>query len=316
MDNSSENIAIITEAVATTISGWKDISDTHRKIATKIMHNVISDTFQGIQTGYDNITSLIFIINMKLTRNLLCEFTKIVGVQPVNTQLDQIYKMESMPVELTTMDVDILTSRFHVDITGEAVMELEGYNRLDLEAELAEVVANKITGVVLEYILDNIILGYRNNVFATIEPSDFVVNKHPAFTFIINRALSNIGWKSRRSAGNFLIVPVQFVQYLPTHPTFVASNEEPDDSVSKLASCGLINGSIAVYSHSFLEDNIIVGYKNKTSEIDTGFVYSPLIPAFLGEMVPYPQLMGSYAMSLHNPNYYNIIKVNFPPQED
>ena len=123
---------------------------------------------------------------------------------------------------------------------------------------------------------------------------------------IINRVANEIGRKTRRGVGNFIVVSPMVVSVLQSAaksvfaPAVDGSFKGPNNTML----VGTLNGSIKVYSYLWNQagstggltgaspagvgDEILVGYKGGNGETDSGYFYCPYIPLMSSGVVVNP----------------------------
>ena len=94
----------------------------------------------------------------------------------------------------------------------------------------------------------------------------------------INRASSSIAMRTRRGAGNKVIVSPTISKIVEKFPTFESYRDTRSSIVKKI---GTIHATVDVYTYKYADDNeIIIGYKGTNTETDTGIVIAPYLMAF------------------------------------
>jgi hypothetical protein len=143
----------------------------------------------------------------------------------------------------------------------------------------------------------------------------YIGDRHAVLGVLVNKVANDIAAKTRRGAGNFIIVSPQIVSVLQSAskavfaPAVSGSFEGPNNT--KLV--GTLNGTIKVYSFLFdasfgavatasstpgagaSSQIILVGYKGGNGETDAGYFYCPYIPLMTSNPVTDP---GTYNQQL------------------
>jgi hypothetical protein len=185
--------------------------------------------------------------------------------------------------------------------TLEAMQDLDNQHGLDLESEMTKAMsAHIVQEIDAEIIADLLALAgtvraYDHSVTggtpAGLYAPAFIGDRFANIGATINEVTNEIGRKTRRGAGNWIVVSPMIVSVLQTAgksvfaPAIEGSFEGPNDT--KLV--GTLNGSIKVYSYLWNAEQpgasspagdatILVGYKGGNGESDAGYYYAPYIP--------------------------------------
>jgi hypothetical protein len=140
----------------------------------------------------------------------------------------------------------------------------------------------------------------------------------------INRQANEIARKTRRGAGNFMIVSPLMSTMFKTFAKkakieYVPTPESEEGSFREMRQVGTLNGFLRVYeSLSMDTDEILVGYKGGSGETDTGYIHCPYVPLMSSGVVlnpntyePVVSLMTRYGKTTtkNASDYYRNIKV-------
>lgn len=188
--------------------------------------------------------------------------------------------------------------------TMEAAQDLTAQHGLDLENELTAALSAQIA-----HEIDNEILTDLLALAATVGTYDFaspVAGMAPAFIgdryaelgILVNKLANEIGAKTRRGPGNWMVGSHLIVSMLQSAAKSVfapaVQGSFADPTGNKLV--GTMNGQMKVYSYNWgLNDawsitggvntavgstgeDILIGYKGGSSELDTGYFYCPYVP--------------------------------------
>lgn len=228
--------------------------------------------------------------------------------------------MESFPgramgLQVLRQAVEAKTRRLQAKWSIEAMQDLASQHGLDLEAEITQALSAEIV-----HEIDNEIVTDLIRLAGTTETFDmsgsftgvphYVGDRHAVLGVLINKVANEIAAKTRRGAGNFIVVSPQVVSVLQSAaksvfaPAVSGSFEGPNNT--RLA--GTLNGTIKVYSFLFnasfgaaamassnnstvtsSSDIVLVGYKGGNGETDTGYFYCPYIPLMTSNTVVDPQ---------------------------
>lgn len=242
----------------------------------------------------------------RITANVVRGFSTVgnlVGVQPLTGPVGLVYSLKytydekieddsvmtnGRKVKLAVIKdtVEAGTRRLAARWTPEAAHDaLHGE---DIRSELEHVIGLMISGEILEEVISNLIdISVKEDVVVVQGPQDFsklIIN--------INRAASLIAARSRRGAGNFIVVSPITLSAIQSSPFSVFKSAAPDetiDSTLTLKYAGTLNGTIKVYTSMTIGDKVLVGYKGGSGECDTGYIYSPYIPVMTTGVMIDPQ---------------------------
>ena len=186
----------------------------------------------------------------------------------------------------------------------EAAQDLTAQHGLDLENELTAALSAQIA-----HEIDNEILTDLLALAATVGTYDFaspVAGMAPAFIgdryaelgILVNKLANEIGAKTRRGPGNWLVGSHLIVSMLQSAAKSVfapaVQGSFADPTGNKMV--GTLNGQMKVYSYNWgLNDawsmgggantamgstgeDILIGYKGGSSELDTGYLYCQYVP--------------------------------------
>lgn len=288
-------------------------------------------------------------------------YTPSAGFTTANTPLSgtsgDTIDMESFPgralgTQVLRQPVVAGTRKLQAKWSIEAMQDLSSQHGLDLESEITSALSAEIV-----HEIDNEIVTDLIRLAGTTETFDmagsftgtphFVGDRHAVLGVLINKVCNEIAAKTRRGAGNFIIVSPAVVSVLQSAsksvfaPAVSGSFEGPNNT----RLIGTLNGTIKVYSFLFnasfgtvaagasvtggatsSSDVVVVGYKGGNGEMDSGYFYCPYIPLMTSNVVTDPttynhQLMimtrygkatfASNSTSLANSaDYYGKIVVN------
>ncbi len=203
----------------------------------------------------------------------------------------------TMKLEVISQAVEAGSRKLQAGWTVEAMQDLKSQHSLDLESELSQVVSAEIVQEIDSEILSDL-LALAGTVgtydYATIglgpqyQPA-YLGDRFANLGIIINAVANEIGRKTRRGTGNFIVVSPMVVSILQSAaksvfaPAVSGSFKGPNNTML----VGTLNGTIKVYSYLWnqvsgtgaaVNDTILVGYKGGNGETDTGYFYCPYIP--------------------------------------
>ncbi len=217
-----------------------------------------------------------------------------------------------MTMDIASQAVEAGSRKLQAGWTTEAMQDLNAQHGLDIESEMTQALSAEIVQEIdQEIITDLLALAGTVDTFdgagAGVYGGGGAGNYTPAFVgdrlanlgVIINRVANEIARKTRRGAGNFVVVSPLIVSVLQSAaksvfaPAIEGSFKGPNNSML----VGTLNGTIKVYSYLFNQaggaglpanDTILVGYKGGNGETDTGYFYCPYIPLMSSGVVVNP----------------------------
>lgn len=179
--------------------------------------------------------------------------------------------------------------------TTEAAQDLNSQHGLDLEAEITAALSAEIVSEIDNEIINDLIA-----LAGTVETFDmngtftgvpnYVGDRHAVLGVLINKVANEIARKTRRGAGNFVVVSPLVASVLQSaakavfSPAVSGSFEAPNGT--KLI--GVLNGSIKVYTYIYHDtgsEPVLVGYKGGNGELDSGYFFCPYIPVMSSGVV-------------------------------
>ena len=246
---------------------------------------------------------------------------------PLSGEAGDVVDMESFPgramgLQVLRQPVIAKTRKLQAKWTIEAMQDLSAQHGLDLEAEITQALSAEIV-----HEIDNEIVTDLIRLAGTTETFDmsgsftgvphYVGDRHAVLGVLINKVANKIAAKTRRGAGNFIIVSPQIVSVLQSAaksvfaPAVSGSFEGPNNT--RLA--GTLNGTIKVYSFLFnasfgtvasgsavpggataSSDIVVVGFKGGTGETDSGYFYCPYVPLMTSNTVVDPSTYNNQLM--------------------
>ncbi|KKL55639.1 hypothetical protein LCGC14_2253400 [marine sediment metagenome] len=203
-----------------------------------------------------------------------------VGIQPLQGPVGQIFKLrckkledsKRMSLEVLLHVVEAKSRKLHARFTMEAAQDLKTQHGVDIEDEFLQALASETAHDIIAEILQDIQTKVKRVEFANGDQ----LGLH------IQGAANDIAKKTRRGAGNFVILSIHSLALLRVteSSTFVPMTDEEKSKYSSksfLQYVGILNGTIKVFVDPFFEGDAIVGYKGGTGETDCGLVYSPYV---------------------------------------
>lgn len=192
-----------------------------------------------------------------------------------------------MSIQVLKQTVEAKTRRLSARWTFESAQDAESMHGIDVEAEIMQALAQEI---VVE--IDQEIIGSLRTLAGTATSLDFgaldsaytptyVGDRHALLAVEINRAANRIASRTRRGAGNYVVVSPEALTILQSASTstFARTTEGTFEAPTNTKLAGTLNGTLRVFVDSYAADgtDVLVGYKG-TSETDAPAFYCPYIP--------------------------------------
>lgn len=181
--------------------------------------------------------------------------------------------------------VEAKTRKLSARWTFEAAQDAQAQQGIDIEAEIMAALAQEITAEIDQEILVSLraLPGMPTSVFAqsgvTGTPT-FVGDVHAALAILINRQANLIASRTRRGAGNWVVVSPTALTILQSATTsaFARTTEGTFEAPTNTKFVGTLNNSLRVYVDQYASDAtpVLVGYKG--NEMDAAAFYCPYVP--------------------------------------
>jgi hypothetical protein len=213
---------------------------------------------------------------------------------------------KSMRLSVLKQTISAGSRKLQARWSMEAAQDLNSQHGLDLESELTAALSAQIA-----HEIDNEILTDLLALSSTVATYDFAAptagfapnyigDRYAHLGVLVNKMANEIGAKTRRGPGNWLVGGHLITSMLQTASKSVfapaVSGSFADPTGNKLV--GTMNGQMKVYSYNWgLNDDynlfsgstgssaanaqgedILIGYKGGASELDSGYFYCPYIP--------------------------------------
>ena len=191
-----------------------------------------------------------------------------------------------MSIQILKETVEAKTRRLSARWTFEAAQDAEAMHGVDVEAEIMQALAQEIVVEIDQEIIGSLrtLAGTGTNTlnFNSLSgTSVFVGDRHAALAIEINRAANRIAARTRRGAGNYVVVSPEALTILQSASTstFARTTEGSFEAPTNTKFVGTLNGSIKVFVDNYAADGtkVLVGYKG-SSETDAPAFYCPYIP--------------------------------------
>ena len=223
-----------------------------------------------------------------------------------------------MTLEIINQAVEAGTRKLQAGWTIEAMQDMNSQHGLDVESELTKALSAEIVQEIdAEIITDLLALAGTVRTFDFDQTGGTVGGYAPAFVgdrfanigVRINEVANEIARKTRRGAGNFIVVSPMIVSVLQSaaKAVFAPAVEGSFKGPNNTQLAGTLNGQIKVYSYLWNnavsagasvptgysgqtpgDDQILVGYKGGNGETDCGYWYAPYIPLMSSGVIVNP----------------------------
>jgi hypothetical protein len=191
-----------------------------------------------------------------------------------------------MSMQILKETVEAKTRRLSARWTFEASQDADSMHGIDVEAEIMQALAQEI---VVE--IDQEIIGSLRSLAGAGTTLDFgaigsytptyVGDRHALLAIEINRAANRIAARTRRGAGNYIVVSPEALTILQSASTstFARTTEGNFEAPTNTKLAGTLNGTIRVFVDNYAADGtkVLIGYKGST-ETDAPAFYCPYIP--------------------------------------
>jgi hypothetical protein len=194
-----------------------------------------------------------------------------------------------MSIQILKETVEAKTRRLSARWTFEAAQDAEAMHGVDVEAEIMQALAQEIVVEIDQEIIGSLRTlagsGTTLDFGALSGQSVYVGDRHAALAIEINRAANRIAARTRRGAGNYVVVSPEALTILQSASTstFARTTEGSFEAPTNTKFVGTLNGTVKVFVDNYAADAasggpaVLVGYKG-TSETDAPAFYCPYIP--------------------------------------
>ncbi len=213
-----------------------------------------------------------------------------------------------MSLEVVSQAVEAGSRKLQSGWTIEAMQDLNSQHGLDLESEITKALSAEIVQEIdAEIINDLLALAGTVRTFdfsatgGTSYAPAFVGDRFANLGVRINEVANVIARKTRRGAGNFIVVSPMIVSVLQSaaKAVFAPAVEGEFKGPNNTEMVGTLNGRIKVYSYLWNqaapgssapngEDKVLVGYKGGNGEVDSGYFYAPYVPLMSSGVIVNP----------------------------
>jgi len=191
-----------------------------------------------------------------------------------------------LSIQVLKQTVEAKTRKLSARWTFEAAQDANSMHGLDVEAEIMQALAQEITAEIDQEVISSLrtLAGTASSTYdqATVSgTATFVGDQHAALAVLINRAANLIATRTRRGAGNYVVVSPTMLTVLQSATTsaFARTTEGPFEAPTNTKFVGTLNNTMRVFVDQYASDSapLLVGYKGD-GEIDAAAFYCPYIP--------------------------------------
>ena len=191
-----------------------------------------------------------------------------------------------LSIQVLKQTVEAKTRKLSARWTFEAAQDANSMHGLDVEAEIMQALAQEITAEIDQEVLTSLrtLAGAATDTYDQANVSGqatFVGDQHAALAVLNNRAANLIATRTRRGAGNYVVVSPTMLTVLQSATTsaFARTTEGPFEAPTNTKFVGTLNGTMRVFVDQYAADDapVLVGYKGD-GEIDAAAFYCPYIP--------------------------------------
>lgn len=209
------------------------------------------------------------------------------------TDWNQTLALESqggnqMNLDVVTQNIGTKTRKLQAKWSIEAAQDAQALHNIDIEQELVAAMADEIVREMDRELLTNL-----RNLAGTVKAFDFATadgryagEKFTALSIGISDLSNQIAIKTKRGRATWMVVSPNVYTALShsNSGTFVPGTLD----VGSALFVGTYGGNVQVYLDLYqTTDEILLGYKG-SSELDTGYVYSPYIPVMQSDRIVDP----------------------------
>ena len=224
------------------------------------------------------------------------------GVGPASTSSMEGDPGRKLSIQVLKQTVEAKTRKMSARWTFEAAQDAQAMHGLDVEAEVMAALAQEITAEIDQELLASLanLAGAATHTFDQSSASNFtgtatyVGDQHAALAIMINDVANRIAQRTRRGAGNFVVVSPTALTILQSATTsaFARTTEGVFEAPTNTKFAGTLNSSVKVYVNSYADSSapILVGYKGP-NEMDAAAFYCPYIPLMSSGVVLDPNTM-------------------------
>lgn len=193
---------------------------------------------------------------------------------------------KKMNIQILKETVEAKSRKLSARWTFEAAQDAQAIHGVDVEAEIMAALAQEITAEIDQEVIGSLI-SLAGTAYGTYDQAavsgvaNFVGDQHAALAVLVNRAANDIASRTRRGAGNYIVVSPTALTILQSATTsaFARTTEGTFEAPTNTKFVGTLNSSVRVYVNHYAGDAapILIGYKG-ANEMDAPAFYCPYIP--------------------------------------
>ena len=207
---------------------------------------------------------------------------------PTSTSALEAEAGRKLSIQVLKQTVEAKTRKLSARWTFEAAQDANSMHGLDVEAEIMQALAQEITAEIDQEVIGSLrsLAGTATDTFdqtaiAAKHTTTFVGDTHAALAVLINRSANLIAARTRRGAGNYVVISPTMLTVLQSATTsaFARTTEGPFEAPTNTKFVGTLNNTMRVFVDQYAADDapVLVGYKGD-GEIDAAAFYCPYIP--------------------------------------
>ena len=194
-----------------------------------------------------------------------------------------------LSIQILKQTVEAKTRRLSARWTFEAAQDAQAMHGLDVEAEIMAALAQEITAEIDQEVLGSL-LALSGTAVSSFDMSavnsftgvpTYVGDRHAVLAILINNAANLIAQRTRRGAGNYVVVSPTALTVLQSATTsaFARTTEGTFEAPTNTKFVGTLNNAMKVYVNSYADETtpVLIGYKGP-NEMDAAAFYCPYIP--------------------------------------
>lgn len=203
-----------------------------------------------------------------------------------------------LSIQVLKETVEAKSRRLSASWTFEAAQDAQAQQGLDVEAEIMAALAQEITAEIDQEILTSLRalpgagLDFDQSTARMERAPTFVGDEHAGLAVLINRQANLIAARTRRGAGNWVVVSPTALTILQSATTsaFARTTEGVFEAPTNTKFVGTLNNSMRVYVDQYGNDStdVLIGYKGQ-GEIDAAAYYCPYVPLTSSGVIIDPQ---------------------------
>ena len=232
--------------------------------------------------GHGEMNDSLICVQIAALKRMRC--MNLVGFQPMTGPVckvlglqynDDVFEPKSKTLSVVDGVAEAKIHKLQLRWAVEALIDNTTIHGVDIKSEIELASAEELA---LE--LDSVVVHKIKSMSTKLDPEE--ITDWQTLTVIIHRMRNGIASRSRRGAGNWVILPMDMFTLLQENPNYIHFPEEGSNGLrlmGELLGSPEAESGTEIYTNILEDDNTItVGYKGVT-DLDTGFVYSPYIMA-------------------------------------